>query len=126
MSDLEVRIAPSLLSADFTRLAEEVKRAEDAGADMIHLDVMDGHFVPNLTIGPPVVECVRGITKLPLDCHLMLMEPEKHVEAFADAGADLITFHAEAVADDYARKYVERGWRMELVCKQFYNQQLNL
>jgi ribulose-phosphate 3-epimerase len=82
---------------------------------------MDGHFVPNLTMGPPVVEKIRAVTKLPLDCHLMVMEPEKFVEPFADAGADSITFHAEAVAQDYARKYKERGWAMQLVCKEFYD-----
>jgi len=119
---LRVKIAPSLLASDFGRLSDEVRRCEDAGADLLHLDVMDGHFVPNLTIGPSVVECIRRVTKLPLDCHLMVMEPEKHVGAFADAGADSITFHAEAVAETYARRAVDRGWRMELVCRQFYNQ----
>ena len=120
MTQPAVKIAPSLLAADFSRIADEVRRAEDAGADWIHLDVMDGHFVPNLTIGPPVVECVRKITDLPLDCHLMILEPEKFVGSFADAGADTITFHAEAVAEDYARTYKDRGWRMNLVCKQLY------
>ena len=117
---MKVRIAPSLLAADFSRLADEIRRVEDGGADMLHLDVMDGHFVPNLTIGPPVVESVRKITKLPLDCHLMIMEPEKHVEAFADAGADSITFHAEAVAEDIARKYKDRGWMIQLVATHFF------
>lgn len=89
-------IAPSLLSADFSRLGEEVKVVEAAGADWIHVDVMDGHFVPNLTLGPTVVESLKPVTNLPLDCHLMVSEPEKWVEAFAKAGASLITIHAEA------------------------------
>ncbi len=91
-----VRIAPSILSADFGRLAEEVQAAEAAGADLIHVDVMDGRFVPNLTIGPVVVEAVRKATKLPLDVHLMIVEPERYVEDFRKAGADAITVHAEA------------------------------
>ncbi len=116
-----VRIAPSLLAADFARLRDEIQKVEAGGADMLHLDVMDGHFVPNLTIGPVVVEWVRKVTKLPLDCHLMIMEPEKYVEAFADAGADSVTFHAEAVAKDYAIKRKERGFAMALVCQQLYD-----
>ncbi len=91
-----VRIAPSILSADFGRLAEEVAAAEMAGADYIHVDIMDGRFVPNITIGPLVVRAVRKATKLPLDVHLMIVEPERYVEEFARAGADLITVHAEA------------------------------
>jgi len=91
-----VRIAPSILSADFARLGEEIAAVEEAGADWIHVDVMDGRFVPNLTIGPPVVKAVRGVTKLPLDVHLMIVEPERYVDAFADAGADVLTVHAEA------------------------------
>jgi len=91
-----VRIAPSILSADFGRLAEEVAAVEAAGADMIHVDVMDGRFVPNITIGPGVVKALRKATKLPLDVHLMIVEPEKYVEAFADAGADTIMVHQEA------------------------------
>ena len=91
-----VRIAPSILSADFGRLAEEVAAAEAAGADYIHVDIMDGRFVPNITIGPLVVRAVRKATKLPLDVHLMIVEPERYVEEFARAGADLITVHAEA------------------------------
>jgi ribulose-phosphate 3-epimerase len=90
-----IRIAPSLLSADFGRLAEEVRAAEAAGADWIHVDVMDGRFVPNITIGPLIVEAVRKVTKLPIDAHLMIVEPEKYVEAFARAGADVISVHAE-------------------------------
>jgi ribulose-phosphate 3-epimerase len=91
-----VRIAPSILSADFGRLAEEVRAVEQAGADVIHVDVMDGRFVPNITIGPLIVEAVRKVTKLPLDVHLMIVEPEKYVESFARAGADTILVHVEA------------------------------
>jgi ribulose-phosphate 3-epimerase len=90
-----VRIAPSILSADFGRLADEVRAAEAAGADWIHVDVMDGRFVPNITIGPLVVEAVRKVTKLPIDAHLMIVEPERYVEAFAKAGADWVSVHAE-------------------------------
>jgi ribulose-phosphate 3-epimerase len=91
-----VRIAPSLLSADFARLGEAVALAERAGADMIHFDVMDGHFVPNITIGPPVLKSLARITRLPIDVHLMIEQPDRFVEAFAEAGAASITVHAEA------------------------------
>jgi ribulose-phosphate 3-epimerase len=90
-----IRIAPSILSADFGKLADEVRAVEAAGADVIHVDVMDGRFVPNITIGPLVVEAVRKVTKLPVDAHLMIVEPERYVEAFAKAGADLVSVHAE-------------------------------
>lgn len=90
-----LRIAPSILSADFGRLGDEVRAAEAAGADVIHVDVMDGRFVPNITIGPVVVKAVREATRLPVDVHLMIVEPERYVEAFADAGADSISVHAE-------------------------------
>ncbi len=90
-----VRIAPSILSADFGRLADEVKAVTDAGADYVHVDVMDGRFVPNITIGPLVVEAVKRATSLPLDVHLMIVEPEKYIDAFAKAGANLITVHQE-------------------------------
>ena len=88
-------IAPSILSADFARLGEEVEAVAAAGADVIHIDVMDGHFVPNITIGPLVAKAVRGITELPLDVHLMIEHPDRYLEAFAEAGADWITVHAE-------------------------------
>lgn len=88
-------LAPSILSADFTRLGAEIAAAEEAGADWIHIDVMDGHFVPNMTIGPLVVEACRRATRLPLDVHLMIEQPERHLEAFARAGADRLTVHVE-------------------------------
>ena len=89
------RIAPSILSADFARLADEIQAVEAAGADLIHVDVMDGRFVPNLTIGPVVVEAARKVTKLPLDVHLMIVEPEKLIPEFIDAGANYLTVHVE-------------------------------
>ncbi len=91
-----IQIAPSILSADFSRLGEEVRAVEKAGADVIHVDVMDGHFVPNITMGPLVVKAVRKITKLPLDVHLMISNPDRYIEPFAEAGADWITVHVEA------------------------------
>lgn len=93
---MDYYIAPSLLSADFGRLAEEIGAVEKAGADLLHVDVMDGRFVPNITIGPPVVAAIKRCAKLPLDVHLMIVEPERYIEAFADAGADVLTVHAEA------------------------------
>ncbi|MCM3178297.1 ribulose-phosphate 3-epimerase [Cytobacillus horneckiae] len=91
-----VKIAPSILSADFSKLGEEIKDVEQGGADYIHIDVMDGHFVPNITIGPLIVDAIRPITKLPLDVHLMIENPDQYIEAFAKAGADYITVHVEA------------------------------
>jgi ribulose-phosphate 3-epimerase len=91
-----VQIAPSILSADFAHLGDQIRAVERGGASLLHLDVMDGHFVPNITIGPPVVASVRKATALPLDCHLMISEPDRYVRAFADAGADMISVHQEA------------------------------
>jgi ribulose-phosphate 3-epimerase len=90
------KIAPSILSADFSRLGDEIRAVEAGGADYIHVDVMDGHFVPNITIGPLVVEAVRKVTSLPLDVHLMIADPDRYIADFAAAGADIIVFHAEA------------------------------
>ena len=91
-----VYIAPSILAADFSRLGEHVREAEAAGADLIHVDVMDGHFVPNISVGLPVVSALRAVTRLPLDVHLMIAEPARYVEAFVHAGADILTIHPEA------------------------------
>ena len=90
------KIAPSILSADFSKLGDEIKAVEDAGADWIHVDVMDGHFVPNITIGPPVVESIRKVTDLPLDVHLMIENADGYIKSFSEAGADILTVHAEA------------------------------
>jgi ribulose-phosphate 3-epimerase len=92
-----VRIAPSILSADFARLADAVACVESAGADLLHVDVMDGHFVPNITIGPPVVAALRRVTTLPLDVHLMISDPDRYLEAFVEAGASMLTVHAEVL-----------------------------
>ncbi len=94
-----IRVAPSLLSADFAALEREVRRVEEAGADLLHLDVMDGRFVPNISFGPVVVRAVRRVTRLPLDVHLMIEDPIRYVDAFADAGADGLTVHVEACED---------------------------
>ena len=92
-----IELAPSILSADFARLGEQVRAASEGGGSVIHVDIMDGHFVPNLTIGPPVVKSLRKVTKLPLDCHLMIENPDEFIPAFAEAGADWISVHQEAV-----------------------------
>ena len=94
---MNVRIAPSILSADFARLAEAVAQAKDGGADLLHVDVMDGHFVPNITIGPPVVAALKRVTSLPLDVHLMITNPDRYLDAFVDAGAAAITVHVEVL-----------------------------
>ncbi|TAH39407.1 MAG: ribulose-phosphate 3-epimerase [Planctomycetota bacterium] len=96
-----LRVAPSLLAADFARLGQELARAEAAGADWHHVDVMDGHFVPNLTIGPPVVESIKAAATRPLDVHLMIEEPGRWAARFAEAGADVLSFHYEAARDDF-------------------------
>ena len=94
---MSVRIAPSILSADFAHLAREIAAAEAGGADLIHVDVMDGHFVPNITIGPPVVRAVKRVAKRPLDVHLMIEEPDRYLDAFVDAGASMLSVHVEAL-----------------------------
>ena len=96
MADNKVLIAPSILSADFSRLGEEIANVRDAGADWLHLDVMDGHFVPNISFGLPILDSISKIAKMPIDCHLMITNPEMYVEKFARSGSDIITIHAEA------------------------------
>ena len=95
---MRIKIAPSLLSADFSSLAKDIKRVERAGADMLHVDIMDGHFVPNITIGPLVVKYMRRVTSLPLDVHLMIEDPKKYINAFVQAGSDMITVHIETAS----------------------------
>ncbi len=95
----KIQISPSILSADFSQLGNEIKRLIDAGADMVHVDVMDGHFVPNLTIGPPVIKALKKNSSIPFDVHLMISPVHKYIEAFANAGADIITIHPEATED---------------------------
>lgn len=96
----KIIVSPSILSADFANLERDIKKVENAGADWLHIDVMDGHFVPNITIGVPVVKSIKEISTLPLDVHLMIENPEKYIEPFAKAGADILTFHYEAAKDN--------------------------
>ncbi len=112
-------VAPSLLSCDFAEMGNEIVRVDKAGADLIHLDVMDGHFVPNLTIGPAIVKAVRPFTKLPFDVHLMIDYPLDYIDAFADAGADIITFHLESMSDPLLTidKIKSRGLKPGVVIK---------
>ena len=119
-----IAIAPSLLSADFGRLAEEIAAVEAAGADLLHVDVMDGRFVPNITLGPVIVKAIRRVTKLPLDLHLMIVEPEKYLEAFADAGADTINIHFEATPHSHScfslRNFGHINWQISGVTHGLY------
>lgn len=94
---MKIKVAPSLLACDFANLESEIRRSQDAGADVFHVDVMDGHFVPNITIGPGVIKCIRSKTNLPIHAHLMIEHPEDYIEAFAKAGSDIISFHIEAL-----------------------------
>lgn len=114
-----MKVAPSLLSCDFSKMGEEIVRIDRAGADLVHLDVMDGHFVPNLTIGPAIIKAVRSYTKLPFDVHLMITDPLDYIDAFADAGADIITFHLEAASDitETINKIKSRGISPGVVLK---------
>lgn len=111
LSGIMTKIAPSMLSADFSKLGEELRRIERAGADWAHLDVMDGMFVPNITIGPSVIKSIRGISKIPFDVHLMIQDPSRYIGAFADAGADMLTVHTESEGDimDAFRKIKDHG-----------------
>ncbi len=108
-----ITISPSILSCDFARIGEEVRRAEDAGADWLHVDVMDAHFVPNLTIGPPVVAAIKRVARVPLDVHLMMTDPLRYAGEFARAGAHVLTFHVEIGADDAALREIAAGFRAQ-------------
>ena len=113
MSQPPFVIAPSLLSCDFARMASELQKIEAAGADWHHVDVMDGHFVPNITIGPPVVKAIKEASSIPLDVHLMITDPVKYAGPFAKAGAEVLTFHAEVCANDAAARAVVQAFRSE-------------
>ncbi len=104
----KIFISPSILSADFANLERDIKRAENAGADWLHIDVMDGHFVPNITIGVPVTASIKKVAKVPLDVHLMIENPDKYIEPFANAGADILTFHYEAVDEANIKSLIEK------------------
>jgi len=105
---VDVKIAPSILAADFTRLGEQIRAIDEGGADYVHIDVMDGRFVPNITMGPLVIEAVRRSTDLPLDVHLMIVEPDRHIDAIVGAGASLVTFHPEATPHSHRVAYAIR------------------
>lgn len=116
---MNIKISPSMLSADFANLERDLKKCEDAGADLIHLDVMDGHFVPNITIGAPVIKAMKKVSNVPFDVHLMISEPLKYINDFADAGADIITFHVESDSDvnETIDKIIECGCKPALSVK---------
>jgi ribulose-phosphate 3-epimerase len=113
---MKIKVAPSLLSADFSRLGEDIRSVQRAGADLLHVDVMDGHFVPNITIGPAVVASIRQATSLPLDVHLMIKNPERYIDSFVKAGADMITVHIETVGSRelgvWSKKLKRRGIKL--------------
>ena len=130
-----IKISPSILSADFSKLGNEIQDLEKAKADLIHIDVMDGHFVPNLTIGPPVIKALREYTKLPFDVHLMISPVHKYIEAFADAGADIITIHPEATTNlnesiskikDLKKKVLTKFGSGAYICMKSTNYNLSL